>query len=108
MVTIKVYRYHIEPLNWFCRLLPRWKWLERWTCEEVVDELEVEAQGVFYKGEQMSFDGPGEPGYVEFEAAYLDGKPFILTKDEVFIAEEKILKVIRDETPKNLRKRWAI
>jgi hypothetical protein len=106
--TITVVRWTLEPKSPWVGWLPKWQWLLKWTHEEVENEFEVEVHGAFNKGDPMSFDSPGEPGYVEFEVAYLNGKPFVLTPDEKFIAEEKILEVIREEIPESWQKRWAI
>jgi len=108
MVSIRVTRYPLEPKRPWMGRLPKWQWLMKWTHEEGEVEFEVEVEGMFYKGEPMSFDSPGEPGYVEFEAAYVDGRPFSLTPEEMARAEEAILDDIRSETSNRYRRRWAI
>lgn len=106
--TITVVRYPLEPKRPWMGRLPKWQWLMKWTHEEVETDIEVEVEGMFNRGEPMSFDSPGEPGYVEFDAAYRNGKPFLLEADEIARAEEALLEDIRDETPAKWRKRWAI
>lgn len=71
-------------------------------------EYEVDVVGVFYKGERMTLESPMVPGSVEFEEAFLDGKPFDLTPKEIERAEDIMLDNLIEETPERLRRKWVI
>ena len=81
------------------------KYEDEMECE---DEIEVEVTGRFSKGERMTLQGPEVMGSVEFESAFVDGKPFELTKEEILRAEEAILLEVYNNVSPEDRKRWVI
>lgn len=95
----------MEPKPWM-GWFPKWRWLKKWTHEEIESEIEVEVTGYFCPGEPMTNDSPGEVGFVQFEFAEVAGKPFKLWPDEIFIAEEEMLINIRDDL--SFRQRWNL
>lgn len=66
------------------------------------ESFEVDVFGHFQKGERSWFshaEGVGSPGYAdstEFDHAELDGKEFILTKEEEEEAQKALDKVVED------------
>jgi hypothetical protein len=69
------------------------------TVDDIDIEIKVEVEGEFYRGELPTKDSPGESGYVEFRAAYVDGEPFELTDSEKEDAEREMLRDIKNELP---------
>jgi len=104
---ISVTRWQIKPRPGF-GWLPNWKWLQKYTIEEVEVKIDVDVEGEFLPGEPETADCSGQYGYVEFRSASVDGMPFKLLRDEKFIAEEVMLADIRDDLPDIWRKNWNI
>jgi len=88
--------------------LPKWQWLMKWTHQEIDKDFDVTIYGSFWKGEPTTFTHPGERGCVEFEEAYVNGKPFELTLEEILKVEDTMLSSIREEISIEKRREWNI